>query len=189
MGTLSESVRGTALPKLGEKGWKRKAEMIDKMWMEIERVIDGLALSYDKIRLYQDGLPVCGREAEIVNELAKAGSRNHKLLLRLMEGGARIMGTESAEILVQEYELIKQILAGGNIPEATGRLQALGDSLLKKRDQYIAHRINNTLHAGETGILFLGMLHSLGGSLDKDIRVICPIDYAMDSRRVGDEEK
>ncbi len=184
MGTLSESVRRTAIPKLGEEGWKRKAEMIDRMWIEIERLIDSLALSYEGVRLYQDGLPVCEREAEIVSELANAGSRNHRLVLRLMKGGAKITGTESAEILVQEYELIKQILASGNIPEATARLQALGDSLLKKRDQYIAHRINNTMHADETGILFLGMLHSLGGYLDRDIRVICPIDYAAGSWRV-----
>jgi DNA-binding response OmpR family regulator len=41
-------------------------------------------------------LPVCGRDLEIVAELAKAGSRNHPLLLRLKGRGALLMGTESA---------------------------------------------------------------------------------------------
>jgi len=175
MGALSESVRRATLQRLGEKGWKRKVNLIDKMWTEIEKVIDGLVLSYEKVRLYQDGLPVCDREAEIVNELAKAGSRNHRLLLRLMERGATIMGTESSELLVKEYELVKQTLAGADTQKAAAiesSKKALSDSLLKRRDQYIAERINNTLRLSETGILFLGLLHSLEGLLAKDIRVI-----------------
>jgi hypothetical protein len=47
--------------------------------------------------------------------------------------------------------------------------------LLKKRDRYIAGRINTTLGKGETGILFLGMFHSLQGLLDRNIRVIYPV--------------
>ncbi len=88
------------------------------------------------------------------------------------------MGTESSELLVEEYELVKQTLARGDTLKAAGvaaRKKALSDSLLLMRDRYIADRINGTLRAGETGILFLGMLHSLGNWLDKDIRVIYPI--------------
>jgi hypothetical protein len=44
--------------------------------------------------------------------------------------------------------------------------------LLKRRDEYIARRINETLRAGETGLIFLGMLHSLGSWLDKEIRLV-----------------
>jgi len=186
MGALRESVRRATLQKLGQMGWKRKVNLIDAGWTEIEKVIDGLALCFEKARLYQDGLPVCGREAEIVTELAKAGSRNHQLLLRLMERGAMIMGTESSELLVEEYEVVKQNLAARDTLKAAGVAagkKALSDSLLKRRDQYIAERINGTLRAGETGILFLGMLHSLGNWLDRDIRVIYPI-----TRPPGDKE-
>jgi transcriptional regulator with GAF, ATPase, and Fis domain len=45
-------------------------------------------------------------------------------------------------------------------------------SRLKRRDEYIACRINQTHRAGETGLVFLGMLHSLASSLDKGIRVV-----------------
>ncbi len=74
MGAFSEPIRRATLQRLGEKGWKRKANLIDTMWAEIEKVMDGLTLSFEKVRLYQEGLAVCGREAEIVIELAKAGS-------------------------------------------------------------------------------------------------------------------
>lgn len=179
MGRFGESIDRVTLQKFGRKVWRRKANLIDKMWTEIEVVIDGLALSYERVRLYQDGLPACGREAEIVKELAKAGSRNHKLLLSLMERGATIMGTESSELLIQEYELFKQILGARNTLKGTRmdvRQKTLSDSLLKGRDQHIADRINKTLRSGETGILFLGMLHSVENKLDNDIRVVYPIN-------------
>jgi hypothetical protein len=100
MGTLSESIQKSTLQKSGRRGLKRKEEIIGNLWTEIERKIDALALTYEKTRLYQDGLPVCDREAEIVTELAEAGSRNHRLLMLLMKRGATITGTESLELLM-----------------------------------------------------------------------------------------
>jgi len=192
MGALSDSLRRVTVRKLGEKGWKLKVNAVEKMWTQMEGVIGGLDLSNEKVRLYQDGLPVCGREEDIVRDLAEAGSRNHQLLLRLMERGARIMGTESSELLVEEYELVKQLLDAQDDEEGEEvetHLKTLGDSLLKKRDQYIANRINRTLHFGETGILFLGMLHSLENLLDEDIRVIYPINKPLDHGVKGHDRK
>lgn len=180
MGALSQSVRRAALKQLGLTGWRHKVNLIDHLWTEIERVINGLVLSYEKVRLYQDGLPVCGREVEIVKEVGNTGSRNYQLLLHLMKKGAKVMGTESPELLVEEYEMTKQLMAAGSKNNTEGAFgeghrRPLMDSLLKRRDQYIAERINKTLGPGETGILFLGGLHSLENRLDKDIRIIYPI--------------
>ena len=110
MGALQESVARATLEKAGRAGLARKTAAIDQIWTEIEAAIDALPLSFDRVRLYQDGLPVCGREAEIVTELAQAGSRNHQLLLRLMAQGAVLMGTEAGDLLVQEYQLARQSL-------------------------------------------------------------------------------
>jgi len=178
MGALSGSVRRAALEKSGLRGLKNKANFVDKIWTEIEQTIEGLELSFEKVRLYQDGLPVCGNESEIVADLAASGSRNHRMLMRLMEKGATVMGTESPEFLLEEYELAKKILASKGTIKSM-RLQAqmkpLSDSLLKRRDRFIADRINDTLCPGETGILFLGMLHAIVHLLDKHIAVVCPI--------------
>jgi hypothetical protein len=179
MGAFSELVQRVKVRKLGRRGWERNVIVVNSLWARIEQAIDKLALPYERVRLYQDGLPVCGRELEIVTELARAGSRNHRLLLRLKERGAAIMGTESSELLVEEYQLVKEDFASGKPEVATQgepRRKALRDSLLKRRDQYIASRVNDTLLIGETGLIFLGMLHSVGPWLDKGIRVVYPID-------------
>jgi hypothetical protein len=177
MGALQESVARATLEKAGSAGLARKTAAIDKIWTEIEAAIDALPLSFDRVRLYQDGLPVCGREADIVTELAQAGSRNHQLLLRLMAHGAVLMGTESADLLVQEYQLARQSLMT-RPPRAAGvaaTRRALSQALLQRRDQFMAQRIHETLQNGETGILFLGMLHFLERHLHPDVLVIYPL--------------
>jgi len=177
MGALQKSVARATLDKSGRAGLARKTAAIDQIWTEIEAAIDALALSFDRVRLYQDGLPVCGREAEIVTELAQAGSRNHQLLLRLMAQGAVLMGTEEGDLLVQEYQLARQSLTT-RPPRAAAvaaSRRALSEALLQRRDQFMARRINETLKNGETGILFLGMLHSLERHLHPDVLVIYPL--------------
>lgn len=178
MGALARSVRRVTVQKLGRQAWKRHGEVIGRMWTEIRRTVEGWELPWEKVRLYQDGLPRCGREAEIVADLASAKSPNHQLLLSLIKRGATLMGTESPELLLEEYRLVQQVLAAKDPEEAVrveARHGARSRSLLARRDQYIARRINETLRAGETGLLFLGMLHSLDSRLAKDIQVTQPI--------------
>src|SRR5664280_822907 len=83
MGALNEPIQRLKVKKLGKKMWEHNLELVKDFWTHIEQATEGLALSYEKFRLYQDGLPVCEHELEIVADLAKAGSRNYQLLLKL----------------------------------------------------------------------------------------------------------
>ena len=192
MGTLRKSVRRVVVGKLGEEAWTRNIQAIQRFWEGVSDDVLGWKLPYQRVRLYQDGLPVCGREVDIVKHLVQAGSRNHQLLMGLMEKGATLMGTESPKLLLQEYELIQQMLAAGD-PEAAARIEAqqkeLSLRLLERRNRYIAGQINRTLHAGETGILFLGMLHSLEGLLAEDIQVSFPIGRPVPQAGAADSPK
>ena len=110
LGSASEAVKGLYVRSIGQSGWDNHVKAIDEIWQNIKKEIEALNLSYGKVRLYQDGLPNCGHEAEIVTALAKAGSQNHQILLDLMGKGAQITGTESPELLLEEYQLAQQIL-------------------------------------------------------------------------------
>lgn len=174
MGEMAESIRKIKIEKLGRQGWMSNVATIEQMWKEIHRRVEKWDLPFPRVRVYQDGLPVCGHEVEIVTDLAKAGSQNHRLILHLLEKGAVLTGTESAEILLEEYSLVKRYLASKTDAEArtiADDHHRFSDDLLRRRDEFIARRINETLRSGETGILFLGMLHDLGDRLDQDIRV------------------
>ena len=178
MGALAGAIRRLSIEKLGHREWERSVKAIDQLWTIIHETIEKLDLPYPQVRLYQDGMPNCGREVQIVSDLAKAGSPNHQLLLFLMGKGATLMGTESPELLLEEYQLVQQVLSAeglGEVERVKARQESLSHSLLARRDRYISERINETLREGETGILFLGMLHSLEEKIAKDIQVHYPI--------------
>lgn len=172
MGALGKHIRRHLVESLGERWWQGRLNTVDRFWDEIEASIAALDLPYQGLRIYQDGLPVCGRELDIVKELAAAGSRNHRLLLDLHRRGAAIMGTESGELLVEEYNRIRALLESPGSPSQGQDVKASGARLIEKRDRFIAARVDATLAADETGILFLGMLHSIAAFLPKDIRLL-----------------
>lgn len=122
--------------------------------------------------LYQDGLPVCDRERDLVRELAEGGSANHQLLETLIERGATLVGSESAELLLEEYTLTKQILAQltANPPQPlTDAQKQRSAELLVERDRFIASRIDATLGTDQEGILLLGAAHQIQPHLAKNI--------------------
>jgi hypothetical protein len=174
LGSLGEAVRKTFLSRYGALAARRKEAALEKLWEEIGGTILGLGLDFSRVRLYQDGLPVCGREEEIVRDLASRGSHNHRLLLELMARGAHLMGTESPELLLQEYDLAREaVAAASRRPGPQGRPGA-GATLLEARDRFIASRINANLATGETALLFLGLLHAPEPYLDRDIQMAYP---------------
>lgn len=156
---------------------QRFAEVVGAFWRQVEQAADVLPVSGDGWRVYQDGLPICEHEQAIVDDLAAGGSRNHRLVKRLTERGAQLMGTESAELLVEEYQLQKQLLEQrGDMTDAealeAGRLAA---EILVRRDRFIAERIAETLAPGETGVLFLGLVHDLEPHLPDDVEIVHPV--------------
>ena len=174
MGSLGEWVEYVYKRKIGHEKWKQHRKATEELWQRIRREIDNLHLDYERVRLYQDGLPNCGVEEEMVRDLAKEGSENYRLLLELMEKGAKVTGTESPELLKEEYEALRAALEAeksGRGDSATASHKERSKYLLDSRNRYIARRIDDTLTAEETGLLFLGMLHSMKGLLAPDIQM------------------
>ena len=184
MGSLRRPLEKLKVSMAGRQGQARGEWLVNKTWDEIERAVRELPKPTGTVRIYQDGLPVCGNEQRLIIELAEAGSRNHRLIRRLMEQGAIPMGTESAELLLEEYGLAVASLAPKgprNALRSAGRGKSLGECLLERRDRFIGARINSTLAHGETGILFLGMLHAVEPYLEKDITVVYPTRPSQDA--------
>ena len=173
MGSAGNTVRRAYVDRGGENAWEKSRLAITAFWDAIETAMDSLRLDYRKARLYQDGLPVCGLEEKIVRDLAMQGVPNHRILLKLMERGAAIEGTEDPDLLRSEYELIMTTAVGATDacrPEGA-RAAQLRD-LLDQRDRFIARRIDATLTQQDIGILFLGALHRAVQELPGSIQVV-----------------
>lgn len=161
---MAESLKEAYLNRYGEEGWATHVKAIERMWEGIKRKLDALGLDYSSTKLYQDGLPICGKELQIVNEVATRGSLNHQILLDLIHKGGTLMGTESPELLLEEYRMIKKAVAGNSDSKFfPGRfiLKWISHRLLVRRDKFIARRIADTLKDGETAVLFMGIQHEV----------------------------
>ena len=177
MGSLAEAVSRAYRERYGVDKWRQHRKLVADLWQGIAERIDALYLDWTRLKVYQDGLPVCGQEERIVTDLAGKGSLNHILVRNLIDGGATLIGTESAELLIEEYNLIKDQLhaaeisgsapGSGDCPEDT----ASGKALTERRDRFVAGRIEETLREGETGILFMGLLHEVHRYLSEEIQV------------------
>jgi hypothetical protein len=169
LGSMAGEIRRRFQEAFGAEEWTRRYASIEAMWQWLRAKLAALPLSWRHTRLYQDGLPVCGREHDIVRDLAAKGSWNHQILAELTERGAGLMGTEDPELMVAEYRRIQKLVqaAQGSAPDSVvEELQREGKVILRERDAFMARRIDATLKDGETGILFLGLLHRVDELLD-----------------------
>jgi len=168
LGSHLTEVKMEYIARYGAPKWRDHIEAVGKFWQELSRTLLELPVDYRKIKLYQDGLPVFGRELDMVEKLAEDGNRNYQLLLELAKEGATVMGTEDPRLLIEEWDrLIKNGAAGAVNPY---------DELMQRRDEYIAQRIASTLKHGEIGLLLIGAFHKVTERLPRDIAVCRSLD-------------
>lgn len=165
LGTQLGAVRKAYVARYGVRAWQVHLKSVEQFWNQLRHRIRPLREQAGKLRIYQDGLPVCGRETELVRQLAAQGSQNHQLLTELVDAGAQLVGTEDPELLRQEHDRANR---AGKLDEAASA--ARYDPLMEARDRYIANRIDATLAETGLGLLFMGALHRVTEKLPKDIQ-------------------
>lgn len=165
------------LRRVGSDAAHKQAE-IARLWEDVGRWIESFR-DLANVCIYQDGLPVCGQELQIVKDLAHRGSRNHRLLVGMLDRGAKLVGSEDPDLLLAEYRHIRNAIdqASDAEPAVSNDSSPASDpaELLAARDRFIADRIAATLGEGQCGVLFIGLLHRVFAYLDPDIVVEFPL--------------
>jgi hypothetical protein len=161
MGSQAPAYKAVFVARYGQRQWIERAERFDRIWSAIGRELEARVPVVAGVKLYQDSLPICADEAALVHDFAAQGSRNHQLLEASRRKGATLVGTESPALLLEEYRVL----------QSASRSKAEETKLLDLRDRFIATRIDETLGASETGVLFLGALHRAANYLPARIAV------------------
>ena len=71
----------------------------------------------------------------------------------------------------------------------TGDRVTPDQDLLHRRDLYVAKRIRETLRDGETGILFIGLLHEVDEKLCQDMEISYPLREGEEVERIKDDRR
>ena len=112
LGSLGSQLSLEGERKYGASAWQHHLEEVDRSWDEIEIAIfkQLKKSSFDKIRIYQDGLPVVNEIGiKIVKDAAENGSKNYLIIDNLLTRGAKLEIAENKEFLLKEYYLLSDI--------------------------------------------------------------------------------
>ena len=173
LGSIAEDVTKRGIKSLGEEIWTKHRKTVEGFWNAISDYFDSLDVKGMKI--YQDGMVGEGEVGKkIVEDTAKAGSKNYQLVAKLLERGAILVKTEDFKLVKQEYDRLLAITrAKSTIRKVMAFLKykLIKTTLLNKRDAFIAKRIDETLGPDEGGILFIGAFHKIKNRLPENIQV------------------
>lgn len=173
MGSLAFGLDQASAASLGRQEWLEYKETVSRFWESVSDFFQRLNVS--GFKLYQDGLVAEGNEGlRIVREGKRKGSKNFEILCTLVSRGAILVKTEDVGLVRQERAQISRILSARSAREkqvAGGRYKRMQDKLMARRDDVVAKRIEQTLHEGEAGILFIGAYHDVLARLPADIRI------------------
>ena len=173
LGSLAKDVAKRGIADLGEGFWEEHRKTVEGFWDVISHYFDAVDVSGMKI--YQDGM-VAGEEVgqRIVEEGIKSGSKNYRLLSKLLKKGAILVKTEDFNLVREERDRLLKITQAKTITKkllSFIRYRLTKNMLLNKRDKFIARRIDETLNEGETGIIFIGAYHNIKKRLPENIQI------------------
>ena len=173
LGSLAKDVTNRGIADLGEYVWEKHKAAVEKFWDVISDYFDSIDASGMKI--YQDGMVADGEVGQrIVEESAKAGSRNYELVARLLKKGAILVKTEDFKLVKEERDRLVALTQAKSITRKLIifiKYKLAKGKLLNKRDRFIAKKIDESLGHGETGIIFIGAYHNIKKRLAKSICV------------------
>lgn len=173
LGSMAAAIDKRSSQMCGKEHWNRHKKAVSGFWDSIANYFELLGAS--NLKIYQDGLMIDGEVGKkIIEEGVRKGSKNHKIVLKLMEKSAKIMKTEDLALLKEEYNsLIKLSQTKSPIEKMLAYIgyKLRKNPLMKKRDKFIAERINETLQDGEVGVLFIGVYHNVLPQISQDIIV------------------
>jgi hypothetical protein len=173
LGSIAKDVTKRGITSLGEEIWTKHRKTVDGFWNVISDYFDSLDVKGMKI--YQDGMVGEGEMGQkIVEDAAKAGSKNYQLVLRLLEKGAVLVKTEDFKLVKKEYDRLCAIIQAKSITRkiiAFIKYKLVKTILLNKRDAFIAERIDQTLKPDEQAILFIGASHNVKKRLPGSVQI------------------
>jgi len=173
LGSIANHVDKRGIAGFGEEFWIRHRETISRFWDSINNYFANLEV--EDFKIYQDGLVADGEIGQrIVEEGIKAGSKNYEIIDDLVKRGAILVQTENFPLVKEERDRIVRITQAKSTTRKIAafiKYKLVKNKLLKKRDNYIAKRIDETLKDNEKGILFVGAFHNVKKRLPKSIHV------------------
>ena len=142
---------GSGLKKESRKEYAKK---IEKYWKEVKNRIQDLEAKLGKVnRIYHEMVNQGGKEgAEILKKLSQ---ESYPIVQSSLERGSLVQATEDEELVRQSMDWARCLATGPQNGQVLAKLTEFYIQTMKRRDEVIGKKIDESLKSDEVGILFM----------------------------------
>jgi hypothetical protein len=149
------------------------AEILARYWDQVEVQVRAVQNALGSVtHVYHENLPEGGDAG--LGYLEATSQSSHELTSRLMQAGAVLETAESMEILAETLDLQRCLMQPLMSPAVASRLQEWFGEANRRRCEFIAGAIDNTLGEDETGLLLINERHQVQFPSDVEVIYIAP---------------
>lgn len=152
-------------------------EKFYKYWEQVGKQISKLELKLGKVnRIYHELIPAGGEDgSKAIKEL---NDTSHKIIQTCLDKGAQLEAVEESDLLTEFLDWSRCLVIGLQNQKVFTRVYDSYLEVSKKRNEYIAGKIDETLKTDETGILLMRENHQV--QFPSDIQVFYVAPPALD---------
>ncbi len=152
-------------------------EKFNKYWEQVEKQVEELTSKLGLVnRIYHELIAVSGDEGgKTVRELSE---RSYKIVQGCLEKKAQLEAVEDSDILTEFMDWSRCLIIGLQNPGVVSKVYESYTEIGKKRNEYIARKIDETLKENEIGILLMRENHQV--QFPSDIQVFYVAPPALD---------
>jgi hypothetical protein len=161
----------------GEEPPADYVEKLNKYWEQVEKQIRELELKLGKVaRIYHELIPAGGEDgSKAVKEL---NDKSYEIIQKCVKKGAKLEAIEELDLLTEFMDWSRCLIVGLQNQKVLTRVYESYAEVGKKRNEYIASKIDDTLKADEIGILLMRENHQV--QFPSDIQVFYVAPPALD---------
>ena len=148
-------------------------EKFDKYWKQVEDQIGDLELKLGLAsRIYHELIPSSGDKG--LKALKDLNEKSHQPVQNRVQKGSKLEATEDAALLTEFMDWSRCLAIGLQNQKVLAKVYESYAEAGKKRNEFIARHIDETLKAEEIGILFMREGHQLQFPAEIEVFYVAP---------------
>lgn len=152
-------------------------EKINRYWNQVENQMLDLELKLGKVdKIYHELIPVGGEDGiKIIKEL---NDKSYHIIINRLDKDAQLEATEQSELLTEFMDWSRCLAIGLQNQKVFTKIYEFYMEASKRRNEYIANQIDETLKPDEIGVLFMREGHRV--QIPSDIQILYIAPPALD---------
>jgi hypothetical protein len=152
-------------------------EKFNKYWEQVEKQVAELGLKLGEVkRVYHELIAVSGEDG--IAAVKELNDSSHKIVQACLEKKAQLEAVEEVDLLTEFMDWSRCLVIGLQNPRVLTKVYESYIEVGKKRNEYIARKIDETLKEDEIGIVLMRENHQV--QFPSDIQVFYVSPPALD---------